>query len=313
MNKLPVYLYSKLLEVILDLDQNERIYKIMYQRKIKIQKGFKDTVQIQFKNSDQKPVEIGTGTYFFDMIDSAGRELVFSKQLVSQEYTSTNTVTNTVSIVNKGIANVTFEATETINLVAGDYKLLIKRQNNDSPVSYTPAYSNTYYDITGEIEIAQDGFPIGYPIQTIDMEQLEASKEYDRDPSNMGYFFTSEWLRPVERPTTGATTSTAKITLASFKGTIEVQATLDNTPSPAGHANAQTFNPTNTPLTTYTTSSVTHGTIDLSWTGEFTAVRFKIRPAPSTLGSNYFPTGYPVGSKTNKFPSGFIDQIQYIS
>jgi hypothetical protein len=114
------------------------------------------------------------------------------------------------------------------------------------------------------------------------------------------------------RSTTGATTSSALITLASFKGTITVEGTLDNNPSGAGHANAQVFTVAGT-ATTYTASAVTHGTIELTWTGAYTAVRFRVRPDNDNFGVNYYPTGFPVGTNTNKFPSGFIDQIQYIS
>jgi hypothetical protein len=306
MNKLPVYLYSNLLEVILDLDQNRGIHKIMYQRKLKLQKGFKDSVQIQFKNGDQKPVAISSSTYRFDLIDSTGRELVLSNPLTSLEVVSTSTST----IVNKGLALATFMPADTINLTAGSYKFVVKKSNTDG--TFSPAYADTYYGITGEVEIVEDGFPIGYPIQTVDLKQLESSKQYDRTVQNMGYTFASGWLRPAVRSTTGATTSTAQITLASFKGTITVEGTLDNNPSGAGHANTQVFTVAGT-ATTYTTSSVTHGTIELSWTGAYTAVRFKVRPDNDNFGVNYYPTGFPVGTNTNKFPSGFIDQIQYIS
>lgn len=306
MNKLPVYLYSNILDVILDLDQNRGIHKIMYQRKLKLQKGFKDSVQIQFKNGDQKPVGISSSTYQFDLIDSAGRQLVLSNPLISLEVVSTSTST----IVNKGLALATFEPADTINLTAGSYKFIVKKSNDDG--TYTPAYSDTYYGITGEVEIVEDGFPLGYPIQTVGLKQLESSKQYDRSIQTMGYTFTSEWLRPTVRTVTGATTSTALITLASFKGTITVEGTLDNNPSSAGHANTQVFTVAGT-ATTYTTSTVSHGIIELAWSGAYTAVRFKVRPTPDPMGVNYYPTGNPVGSQTNKFPSGFVDQIQYIS
>lgn len=58
MQKLPVYLYPNLLTVQLDLDNNTRIDRTMYQRELKIQKGLKNKVQIQVKNSDQKLVRI---------------------------------------------------------------------------------------------------------------------------------------------------------------------------------------------------------------------------------------------------------------
>ena len=298
MNKLPVYLYSNLLDVILDLDQTRGIHKIMYQRKLKLQKGFRDSIQIQFKNSDQKPVSVADTTYYFDMIDSSGRQLVLSKPLTI--------VDDAVTTSTRGIAIASFDPIDTINLTAASYKFLVKKDNGDG--TFTPAYSNTYYGITGEVEIVEDGFAIGYPVQTVDIKKLESGKEYDRTFGSMGYRFTSEWMRPVVRPTTTATTSTALITLASFAGEITIEGTVDNNPSPAGQANAQAFTVTN-----YISSTPAQGTIQLTWNGAYTAIRVVVKPKNNELGTNYYPTGYPVGSNNNKFPSGFVDQIQYIS
>ena len=306
MNKLPVYLYSNSLDVILDLDQNKGIHKIMYQRKLKIQKGFKDTVQIQFKNSDQKPVSIAGNDYYLDLLDDAGTQYVLnqSKLLDIQEHTVTTGTSTT--IVSKGIATVTFDPFDTIDLQSANYKFVIKRDNGDG--TYTPAYSNTYYGITGDLEVVSDGFPVGLPLQTVDMKTLETGKDYDRTFGSMGFVFRTGWLRPVVRATSTATNSTAVITLAGFVGTITVEGTLDNSPSPAGQANAQAFT-----ITTYTTATATTEIINLDCGSGYTAVRFKVKPAPGPMGTNYYPTGYPIGSQTNKFPSGFIDNIVYIS
>ena len=63
MQKLPVYLYPNLLTVQLDLDSTVKgVNNTMYQRELKIQKGMKNKVQIQFKNSDQKAVRIKAST-----------------------------------------------------------------------------------------------------------------------------------------------------------------------------------------------------------------------------------------------------------
>jgi hypothetical protein len=303
MNILPVYLYSNLLGVILDLDQNGRIHKIMYQRTIKLQKGFENTVRIQFQNSDQKPVSISSGTFYMDLLDTEGRQSVLdvSKPITVLETTSGTTVTN------KGVASITFNAEDTIKLTAGNYKFIIKK-TTDGGQTYTPAYANTYYGITGDIQLVEDGFPVGYPIQTVDLKELETNKEFDRTFGNMGYMFVSGWLRPVVRPTTDPTTSTAHITLASFVGDITVEVTQDKSPSAQGHANAQF-----TTATTFSTSTVTHGIQTLTWNGPYSAVRFRVRPKNDVMGINYYPTGNPVGSGTSKFPSGFVDQIQFIS
>ena len=275
----------------------------MYQRKLKIQKGFKDTVQIQFKNSDQKPVSIAGNDYYLDLLDNEGKQYVLSqsKKLDIVEYVGTDS-----SIVSKGIATVTFDPFDTIDLQAANYKFVVKKDNGDG--TYTPAYSNTYYGITGDLEVVSDGFPTGYPIQTVDMKTLETGKEYDRTFGSMGFVFRTGWLRPVVRATSTATNSTAVITLAGFVGTITVEGTLDNSPSPAGQANAQTFE-----ITTYSTDTATTEIIELDCGSGYTAVRFKVKPAPGPLGTNYYPTGYPIGSQTNKFPSGFIDNILYFS
>lgn len=300
MNKLPVYLYPNLLEVILDLDQNRRIHKIMYQRKIKIQKGFTDSIQIQFKNSDQKPVSIATGTFFMDIIGNDNRQLFLSKPLDIQE---ANTGT---SIVNKGIAVAKFDPEDTIQLTAGNYKFVVKQQNGDG--TYTPAYSNTYYGISGDIEIVEEGFPIGYPIQTVDFKTLETSRAYDRNVQTMGFYFSTGWMRPVTRLATTSSTSTAVVTLSGFKGTITAFGTLDNNPSTAGNANSQEFS-----INTWTFATQTTSIEELNLGSGYTAVKLVVRPSSDGVGSNYYPNGFPIGSGTNKFPNGFIDQIQYRS
>jgi hypothetical protein len=68
MQKLPVYLYPNLFVIQLDLDNTVRgINNTMYQRELKIQKGLKNKVQIQFKNSDQKNIRINrnSNNYFY--------------------------------------------------------------------------------------------------------------------------------------------------------------------------------------------------------------------------------------------------------
>jgi len=366
MNKLPVYLYSNAIDVLFDLDQNRGINNIMYQRKLKIQKGFKDSIQIQFKNSNQKPIFVTTSTnYWFDIIDTSGRQLVLTKPLTVLDDTvvytistdqsdvgvnlniadtskisvgqavsgfgiqanstvinvssgtitlnyptlypvtsSTSVTVNTLSL--RGLASIIFDPMDTINLTAASYKFLVKVDNGDG--TFSPAYADTYYGITGEIEIVEDGYPIGFPVQTISAKQLEQGQEYDRNPGNMGYTFYSGWLRPYPSAMTISTPQSASFLLDGFTGTITVEGTLDNNPSGAGHANAQAFT-----ITTYNSITPTSGNIQLSWNTALTAVRFVVMPTSDAFGNNYYPTGFPVGSNINKFPNGFVDKIQYFS
>lgn len=366
MNKLPIYLYSNRFEVILDLEDNKGLHDIMYQRKLKIQKGFKDSIQIQFKTSEQQPVALAsTSSFWFDIIDSTGRQLVLTKSLtvlddsrdftVSSDQTSTNNIllfgnttgisvgqavfgygilpntavvgvtTNTVtlnyptkyaitsatnvsfsSLSKKGVAALYLDPADTLNLQAQSYKFLIKKDNGDG--TFTPAYANTYYGITGEIEIVEDGYPIGFPVQTVNRNQLISGAEYNRDPNAMQYMFFSSWLRPYPSAMTTNTPQTMSVSLDNFAGTISVQGTLSNLPSPQGQANAQAFD-----ITSYTVSSRTTSTVQLSWTTDVTAVRFVVTPLKDGFAANYYPTGNPIGSNINNFPNGFVDLIQYFS
>ncbi len=75
MQKLPVYLYPNLMTVQLDLDNNTRIDRTMYQRDLKLQKGLKNKVQIQVKNSDQKTVRIKAAATTTQPISTSSTEI----------------------------------------------------------------------------------------------------------------------------------------------------------------------------------------------------------------------------------------------
>ena len=79
MQKLPVYLYPNLFVIQLDLDNTVRgINNTMYQRELKIQKGLKNKVQIQFKNSDQKNIKIKATTSLAESASTASSHIVVS-------------------------------------------------------------------------------------------------------------------------------------------------------------------------------------------------------------------------------------------
>lgn len=366
MNKLPVYLYPNTLTVLLDLDENRSTNNVMYQRKLTIQKGYRDSIQIQFKNSDQKPLPLSSTTYVFDMIDPDGRELVLSKPLVmiddtvvytlNQAQTGTNgtlTFDNTTGIIpgqavtgfglqantivtnvqsgtvsisaptiyqlttsttitfstvaKRGLALAQFEPIETINLSSGDYKFIVKQDNGDG--TFTPAYANTYYGITGEVSVVDDGFPIGFPVQTIARNQLTTSgSQFNRTFGTQGYNFYSGWFRPISHSVTTSTAQSVLIALSNFAGTVTVEGTLDNVPSGIGAANAQAFT-----ITNYVSTLPTQGNVQLSWNTAAVAIRVVVVPASDAFGNNYYPSGNPPGSNINQFPSGFVDSIQYFS
>jgi hypothetical protein len=79
MQKLPVYLYPNLFVIQLDLESTVKgINNTMYQRELKIQKGLKNKVQIQFKNSDQKNIRIKATTTLAESASTQSSHIVVS-------------------------------------------------------------------------------------------------------------------------------------------------------------------------------------------------------------------------------------------
>ena len=131
MNKLPVYLYPNLFEVILDLDDNNRINQVMYQRDLKLQKGLKNTVQLQFKNSDQKLIDIRSKQFVFVLFDTINQ-----RNLIEKDVRILDTSTTATTALLKGLGEVVFTESELQACESVYYKGVIKALDEDG--SYIP-------------------------------------------------------------------------------------------------------------------------------------------------------------------------------
>ena len=216
MQNLPIYLYANTLDVILDLDATiQGVNQVMYQRDLKIQKGIKNQVRIQFKNSDQKKVHISTTqTFVFSMFDAISQRLVIEKQLDVLDAATTST---------RGLALLTLTESDTLDLDRSSYKYSVKVLDTDG--SYTPAYSNTYYGVAGTLHLQNDIYPVLQPSQEITIFQKSynaAIFKYEHKSGNI-------YAYPEYNGNTAL--HTAALYLSRYKGTIYIQGTLDNSPN----------------------------------------------------------------------------------
>jgi hypothetical protein len=158
MQNLPIYLYNNGLDVILDLDPTTLgVNQVMYQRDLKIQKGIKNKVRVQFKNSDQKRIPIdSTGTYVFSMFDATNQRLLIEKNLNVLDQGTTST---------RGLAELTLTESDTMDLDVSNYQFTVKYRDADG--TYLPTYANTYYGVAGQIKLAQDAYPVLQPSQEV--------------------------------------------------------------------------------------------------------------------------------------------------
>lgn len=229
MQVLPVYLYQNNLDILLDLDPTvQGVNRVMYQRDLKIQKGLKNNVRIQFKNSDQKRINISnTQTFVFSMFDAIDQRLLFEKELDVLDIGTTAT---------RGLALLTFNESDTIDLPKSSYTYSVKVLDNGS---YTPAYSNTYYGINGTLHLLDDVSPVLQP--SVEVQEFQLS--YNDVTSLYEYKSRAIYANPEFNSNSGLHTFAFYMT--NFKGTVVVKASLNNNPDDLAYyatVNTRQFN-----------------------------------------------------------------------
>lgn len=261
MQNLPIYLYSNKLDVILDLDTAARgINQIMYQRDLTIQKGLKNLVKFQFKNSDQKRIHIAsTQTLIFSMFDATNKQLMIEKRLEILDNNTTST---------RGLTLLTLTESDTINLENGQYRYSIKNLQSDG--SYTPAYTDTYYGISGNLTLLSDIEPHVKPSQEI------AAFQKSFNATTMKYEHKSGNVYAYPEFQDNTALHTVALYLTAYKGTVYIQGTLDNSPNSFGNYDT---------LITKTYDGFT-GVDPINFQGMFTYIRIMHVPATAPAESD---------------------------
>ena len=217
MQILPIYLYPNTLDVILDLDPTVRgVNRVMYQRDLKIQKGIKNKVRIQFKNSDQKRITIGEDEIFvFSLFDATNQRLLLEKQLTVLDDGTT--------LALRGLAELVLSESDTSDLDVSDYQFSVKKLDTDG--TYLPAYSNTYYGMAGFLKVAQDVYPVLQPSQ----EVVAFEKIYD--DSIQKYRHRSGNIYAYPEYNSNAALHTVAAYMTGYRGQLLIEGTLYNSPA----------------------------------------------------------------------------------
>lgn len=213
MQNLPVYLYQNNIDVILDLDLTTRgVNQVMYQRDLKIQKGLKNQVRIQFKNSDQKRINISSSaTYVFSMFDAVNQRQIVEKPLEILDVGTTST---------RGTALLTLTESETIDLNKSSYQFIIKHLDQDG--SYVPTYANTYYGIAGTLHVLTDSYPTLQPTT----EVVELQESYNAETTLYEYKSRAVYANPEYNGNQAL--HTVAFYMTGFRGTVHIQGSLNN-------------------------------------------------------------------------------------
>jgi hypothetical protein len=249
----------------------------MYQRDLKIQKGIKNQVRVQFKNSDQKKVTIhNTQTFVFSMFDAVNQRLIIEKELDVLDLGTTAT---------RGLALLTLNESDTLDLDRTSYQYSVKLLDSDG--SCTPAYSNTYYGMAGTLHLSNDVNPVlkdSTTVTTFNPVWNDTTRLYENHSGNL--YASPEYNG-------NSALHTVAFYMTAYKGTIYVDATLDN--SPDGNENYVV-------IKTLTYDGYT-GVTYTNFNGEFTYIRVRHVPAKGPTDLDNRNTAY----------SGTLDKILYRS
>lgn len=222
MQNLPIYLYPNTTEVILDLDPaTPGVNQVMYQRDLKIQKGVKNLINVQFKNSDQKRINISnTDTFIFNMFDATNRRLLLTKSL--------RVLDDNATLALRGLAELTINPGDTIDLANGSYTYSVTYKDADDNLM-VPAYSNTYYGMNGTLHLTSDIYPVLQPSQ-----EVTAFLSRMNNVSHRYEWFSGNLYANPEYNSNNSALQTIALYMTGYRGTVTIQGTLSNQPDSTG-------------------------------------------------------------------------------
>jgi hypothetical protein len=142
MQKISSYLYSNRIAINLDLASSPVEWRIVYQRKVKIYKGFDNVIELDIKNSDQKRINVSNKTLKCVLMDTLGQEI----------YTA-----SVVHSATPGLATFTIPATALAIINPQFLRYTVYVLNLDTTKS--PIYGDTQFGVTGMIDYIGDALP----------------------------------------------------------------------------------------------------------------------------------------------------------
>jgi len=150
MQKISSYLYSNRIAINLDLASSPVEWRIVYQRKVKIYKGYDNIISLDIKNSDQKRIDVSNLTLKCLIMDHLGEEV----------YTADVEHSDTPGLATFNIPSLAVDPLTPQFLRYAVYVL-----NDDT--TRNVIYGDTQYGVTGFIDLIGDATITGIPQQVI--------------------------------------------------------------------------------------------------------------------------------------------------
>ena len=136
MQKISSYLYSNRIPVNLDLTTSPMEWRIVYQRNVKIYKGYDNVIELDIKNAEQRRFDVSSLTLKCLVMDELGQEI----------YTAP--VVHTAVV---GISKFTIPKAELDYLEPQFLRYVVYKQNNDG--TRNVIYGDTQFGASGQMDL----------------------------------------------------------------------------------------------------------------------------------------------------------------
>jgi hypothetical protein len=150
MQKISSYLYSNKVDINLDLASSPTEWRIVYQRKVKIYKGYDNIIELDIKNSQQKRFDVSDLTIKCLIMDSLGQE-VYTADVV---HSST-----------PGLATFTIPAADIDYLSPQFLRYAVYVLNEDDTKNVI--YGDTQFGVTGMMDLIGSAQVLSIPAKVI--------------------------------------------------------------------------------------------------------------------------------------------------
>lgn len=232
----------------------------MYQPRITIYKGVKNTIQFELRNDDQKKQWINAKTFVFELTRTDGVRLIRKDITILDDGSTTST---------KGKCKVELSDSDSLDITDGFYHYSIKEIQSDG--SETPIFVDVSYGARGQAEVTGTAFP-----QLID--SVSITQFFKSIDSGSTTYYTSS----VQDADLSANANSALHTIAvypsSFSGTVKIQGTLLSSPSASTEIqNADFIDISSTVFSSATDVSY------INFTGNYNKVRFAYTPTSGSI------------------------------
>jgi len=229
-----LYLYPNKIDLFtssLDSWTTER-YRQVYNRNLKVFRSVDNRIDLQVKNSDQKPISTAGTTLVFNLLSREGKDLVWSKDC--------EVVSDTV-----GRYRVTLTTQELLDLEIGFYEYSIVQEiredinlTNYKVTRKTSLYMDSQYSAVGTLEIADD--VMGSVQDSIVVDKFNYTNPFTVGDSNAPYYVSS-LIDAQANINVPQSLHTFVFYSSDYEGTVTVQGSLRDDADPSKWTDLLTF------------------------------------------------------------------------